>query len=141
MELPLRLLVSAVVSGLTIPAILGGLNTYEVHRASAQAEGAIDAIVRTAQAFYFAGGGSQIVRVDLTGGITANVEHVEVGDGPGGPRAPSATYKVTGLPAVFLLSDPPVPMAGEGGPLRLGPGVHAVRVSFEGDGPVHLAVA
>jgi len=139
MDLPLRLLVSAAVVGLTAPAVLGGLAAYEAGHASLQASQAIEAVVRAAQAFYLAGDGAEDVRVDLGGGVTARVEYVAIGDAPGGPRAPSAAYKVSGQPEVFVLADPAVPMAGPGGPLRLGPGPHTVRVSYGGDGPVRLA--
>lgn len=140
MDLPLRLLVAAVVAGVTLPSIFGGLSLYELQDASRRAVEAIDAIVRTAQRFYFAGGGGEDVRVDLTGGVTASVEYVRVGDVPGGPRAPSAAYKVTGQGEVFVLADPPVPMSGDDGALVLGPGRHSVRVAYEGDGPVRLSV-
>src|SRR3990172_977257 len=117
MDLPLRLLVAAVVAGLTVPTILGGLSAYETAHASRTAEVAIDAVVRVAQRLYLAGGGAQEVVVDLRGGVTAKVEYVRIGDSPGGPRAPSAVYKLTGQSEVFLLAEPPVPMAGERGPL------------------------
>ena len=139
MELPLRLLVSVAVVGLTAPAVLGGLSVYEAEQASGRATEAVDRIVRTAQAFYLAGDGAEDVRVDLGGGVTSRVEYVMIGDAPGGARAPSASYKVSGQAAAFVLADPPVPMAGDGGPLRLGPGAHTVRVSYDGFGPVRLA--
>jgi len=140
MELPLRLLVSAVVVGLTVPAVLSGLSAYEAGQMSVRVEQGIDAIVRAAEDFYLAGGGAQTIRVDLDGGATVHVEYVIVGDAAGGPRATTAAYKLTGQQAVFLLSNPPVPMTGDQGPLRLGPGRHSVRVSYEGEGPVRLAV-
>ncbi len=140
MELPLRVLVAAVVVGLTLPAIVSGLSAVEAAQVSARAEAAVDAIVRAAQDFYLAGGGAQTLRVDCSGGTTVRLESVSVGDVPGGPLATSARYKVSGQPAVFLLADPPVPMAADGGPLRLGPGRHTVSVSYEGVGPVRLAV-
>lgn len=140
MELPLRVLVSAVVVGLTVPAIMGGLAAYETQQMAVRAQQAIEAIVRAAQAFYVAGGGAEDVRIDLSGGVTAKVEYITIGDRDGGPRAPSAAYRVTGQTETFLLSDPPVPMCGGASALRLGPGVHVVRVSYDGDGPVRLAV-
>ena len=141
MDLPFRLLVSAVVVGLTVPTIVAGLSAYEAAHVSRTAELAIDAIVRVAQRLYLAGGGAEDVVVDLGGGVTAKVEYARVGDAPGGPLAPSAAYKVSGQPEVFLLADPPVPMAGVGGPLHLGPSRSVVRVSYEGAGPVALAVS
>ena len=140
MELPLRLLVSAVVVGLTLPAFVSGLSAYEAAQVSVRVQQGIDAIVRGAEDLFVAGGGAQTIHVDFGGGVTVRVEYVVLGDVPGGPRAPTATYKLTGQGPVFLLSDPPVPMAGTAGPLRLGPGSHAVRVSYEGDGPVRLSV-
>jgi len=140
MELPLRLLVSAVVVGLTAPVFVSGLSAVEAAQASERAAGAVDALVRAAQDFYLAGGGAQTMPVDLAGGVTVRVESVTIGDAPGGPRATTATYKLSGQPPVFLLTDPPVPMAADGGPLHLGPGAHIVRVSFDGEGPVRLAV-
>ncbi|HYS71517.1 MAG TPA: hypothetical protein VEM95_03750 [Thermoplasmata archaeon] len=140
MELPLRLLIGAVVVGLTVPTILSGLNAYEVQQVSLQAARAVDAIVRAAQDFYLAGGGAETIPVDLGGGVSVRVEYVSLGDGPDGPRATTATYKLTGQQAVFLLTDPPVPMSGGEGPLGLGPGRHVVRVAYAGDGPVRLAV-
>ena len=140
MELPLRLLVAAIVAGLTIPTIVSGLSVYEAHEVSARAIRAIEAVVLVAQQFYLSGGGAEDVRVDLEGGVTAKVEYVVIGDAPDGPRAPTARFKVSGQPEVFVLSDPPVPMAGEGGPLRVGPGRHTVRVAYDGGGPVRLAV-
>jgi|SRR5437867_1466513 len=140
MELPLRVLVSAVVVGLTVPAILSGLSAYEAGQISVRVEQGIDVIVRAAEDFYLAGGGAQTIRVDLDGGATIHVEYVLLGDAAGGPRATTASYKLTGQPVVFIRSNPPVPMEGEEGPLRLGPGRHTVRVSFEGEGPVRLAV-
>jgi hypothetical protein len=138
MELPLRLLISVAVAGLTAPAVLGGLSAYEAEAASASAMRAIDAVVRAAQAFYLAGDGAEDVRVDLGGGVTARVEFVSIGDAPGGARMPTASYKVSGQAVAFLLTDPPVPMAADGGPLRLGTGPHTVRVSYDGSGPVRL---
>src|SRR3989304_6223023 len=87
MELPLRLLVAAVVVGLTVPAIHGGLNAYETAQASRTAEVAIDAVVRVAQRLYLSGGGAQDVVVDLSGGVTARVEYVRIGDTAGGAPA------------------------------------------------------
>lgn len=140
MELPLRLFVSSVVVGLTAPAVLSGLAAVEAAQASERAAAAVDALVRAAQDFYLAGGGAQAIRVDLGGGVTVHVESVTVGDAPGGPLATTATYTLSGQLPVFLLTDPPVPMAGDAGPLRLGPGPHVVRVAYEGEGPVRLAV-
>jgi type II secretory pathway pseudopilin PulG len=140
MELPLRLLVSAIVVGVTAPAVVSGLSAVETAQASERAAAAVDALVRAAQDFYLAGGGAQAIPVDLGGGVTVRVESVTIGDAPGGPRATTAAYTLSGQPPVFLRTDPPVPMAGDAGPLRLGAGAHVVRVSFEGQGPVRLAV-
>ena len=141
MDLPLRVLVSAVVVGLTVPAVLGAWSAYETDQASVRAVQAIDAIVRAAQQFYVAGGGAEDVRVDLGGGITARIEYVRIGDAPGGPLGPSASYRVTGQPEVLVLSDPAVPMSGLDGPLRLGSGRHVVRITFDGQGDVRVALA
>jgi len=140
MELPLRLLVSAVVVGLTVPPVLSGLSAHEAGQVSVRVERGVDAIVRAAEDLYVAGGGAETIRVDLGGGVTVRVEYVVLGDAVGGPRAATGAYKLSGQQSVFLLSDPPVPMTGDGGPLHLGPGRHAVRVSYEGAGPVRLAV-
>jgi hypothetical protein len=139
-ELPFRVLVAAVVVGLTVPTALTGLSAYESQQLSIRAMQAVESIVRVAQQFYVSGGGVEDVRVDLGGGVTARIEHVAVGDEVHGSLATTARFQISGQPEAFLLTDPPVPMAGEGGPLRLGPGRHVVRVLFEGDGPVHLAV-
>lgn len=139
MELPLRLLVSVSVVALTAPAVLGGLSAYEAEAASERAVRAVEAVVRTAQALYLAGDGAEDVRVDLGGGVTARVEYVSIGDAPDGRMVAAASYQISDQAAAFLLSDPPVPMAADGGPLRLGPGVHTVRVSYDGSGPVRLA--
>jgi len=139
MELPLRLLVSVAVAGLAVPAIVGGLSAYETGSASERALQAIDAVVRVAQSLYLAGDGAEDVRVDLGGGVTARVEYVSIGDAPGGARMPTASYKISGEAVAFLLADPPVPMATDGGPLLLAAGAHTVRVSYDGEGPVRLA--
>ena len=52
MDLPLRVLVAAVVAGVTVPAVLGGLGAAEGQQAVLRAEQAIDAVVRVAQRFY-----------------------------------------------------------------------------------------
>jgi len=140
MELPLRLLVAAVVVGITVPTIVSGLSAYEAQQISLQAAQAIDAVFRAAQDFYSAGGGAQTIPVDLSGGVSVRLEYATIGDAPGGSRATTGTYKLSGQPPVFLLSDPPVPMTADGGPLRLGPGRHRVLVSYPGEGPVRLAV-
>ena len=139
-DAPLRLLVSAIVVGLTLPAIASALSDFEAQHVALQVERELDRIVRVAQSFYIAGGGGTTVHVDLGGGIGSRLEYLDVGDAPGGPRAPSAVFKLTGHPAVFVLSDPRVPMTGGGGPLHVEAGTRAIRISYEGEGPVRLAV-
>lgn len=141
MDLPLRVLVAAVVAGITVLAVLGGLGAAEGQQAVLRAEAAIDAVVRLAQRFYLAGGGGEELRVDLGGGVTAKVEYVRIGDVPGGAWASAAAYRVTGQPETYVVADPPVPMAGDGGPMVLGPGLHRVRIAYDGEGPVRLEAA
>lgn len=140
MDLPFRIVVSAIVVGVTVPTVLAGLSAYESHQLSIRAMQAIDAIVRAAHQIHVWGGGAERVRVDLAGGLTAHIEYLLIGDVPGGPMASTARYKVSGVPEVFLISDPPVPMEGDEGPLRLGVGRYEVRVWQEYEGPVRLAV-
>ena len=140
MELPFRVLVAAVVVGLTVPTVFSGLAAYESQQLSVRAVQAVDAVVRVAQQFYVSGGGAEDVRVDLSGGMTARIEHAVIGDVEGGPLASTARYRISGQPEGFLIADPPVPMVGEDGAFWLGPGRHVVRVSYEGEGPVRLAV-
>ena len=139
-ELPFRVLVAAVVVGITVPTVFAGLSAYESQQLEVRAVQAVDAVVRVAQQFYVSGGGAEDVRVDLEAGFTARIEHVEIGDAAGGPMATTARYQISGQREAFLIADPPVPMAGEYGPLQLGPGRHVVRVSHDGEGPVRLAV-
>ena len=138
-DLPLRLLIGIVILGLTVPAIVSGLSAYETQQMTVRVTQEIERLVQVAQQFYLSGGGAEDVRLHFDGGMTAKVESIAIGDVPGGPLATSASYRLSGQQERFLLSDPPVPMAGPDGPLRLGPGVHTVRVSYEGDGPVRLA--
>lgn len=140
MDLPFRILVSAIVIGLTAPTVFAGLSAYESRELSVRAMRGIDAIVQAAQQIHLSGGGADRVRVDFVGGLTAHIEYVLIGDASGGSMASAARYKVLGIPEVFLLSDPPVAMEGEGGPLHLGPGRHEVRVWQEDEGPVRLVV-
>lgn len=137
--LPFQILVSVIVVGLTAPVVLSGLSAYEVQEVSARAAAAVEAVVRLAQRFYLSGGGAQDVRVDLEGGLTARVEHVAIGDRPGGAWAASARIQVSGQSEFVLVAAPPVPMAGPDGPLFLGPGRHWVHVSYDGQGPVRMA--
>lgn len=138
MELPFRILVAAVVVGLTVPMVFAGLSAYESQQKSVRVLQAVDAVVQIAQQFHVAGGGVEEVRMDLGGGVTARVAYVTIGDASGGPLATTVRYRISGQPEAFLISDPPVPMEGEAGPLRLGPGLHVVRVSYDGEGPVRL---
>lgn len=140
MELPFRVLVAAVVVGLTVPTVLTGLSAYESQQLSVRAMQAVEAVVRVAQQFFVSGGGAEDVRVDLDGGVTSRIDHVAIGDTAGGPLATTARYQISGQREAFLISDPPVPMEGTDGPLWLGPGHHVVRVSHDGEGPVRLAV-
>lgn len=138
--LPFQLLVSAVVVSLTVPTVFAGLSAYEVQQVSARAAAAVEAVVRVAQRFHLSGGGAQDVRVDLAGGLTARVESVAIGDVPDGAWAASARIRVSGRSEIVLVASPLVPMAGPDGPLVLGPGRHVVRVAFDGQAPVRLAV-
>ncbi|MBI4415525.1 MAG: hypothetical protein HY557_00905 [Euryarchaeota archaeon] len=140
MELPFRVFVSVIVAAITIPAMVNGLAAYEADAVSIRVVGVIDTVVQLAQQFYLSGGGSEDVRIELRGGMTVRLEYVEFGDVPGGPRATTARYKLGGAAEVALLADPLVPMAGDRGPLRVGVGPHAVRVTYDGEGPVRLAV-
>ena len=140
MELPFRVLVAAVVVGLTVPTVFAGLSAYESQQLSVRAIQTIDAIVRVAQEIYLSGGGVEDVRVDLEGGITARIELIAIGDSQDGPLAATARYQISGQGEAFLISDPQVPMTGGDGALRVGPGRHVVRVSHDGEGPVRLAV-
>lgn len=140
MDLPFRILVGVIVVGLTAPTVMTGLSAYESQQSSVRALRAIDAIVRVAQQFHVSGGGAERVRVDLSGGLAVRVEYISIGDAAGGPMATTARYAVSGLAEAFVITDPPVPMEGEGGPLRLDSGHHLVDVSYDGEGAVRLAV-
>ena len=140
LELPFRVLVAAVVVGLTAPTVFAGLSAYESQQLSVRVLQGVDAIVQVAQQFYVSSGGAEDVRLDFGGGITARVDHVSIGDVSGGTLATTVRYRISGQPEAFLISDPPVPMEGEAGPLTLGPGLHVVRVSYDGEGPVRLSV-
>jgi len=139
-DLPFRVLVAAVVVGLTVPTVITGLAAYESQHLAVRAVQAVDAVVQVAQQFYVSGGGAEDVNVDLEGGITTRIEHLVIGDAAGGSLATTARYQISGQREAFLIADPPVPMTGEDGPLRLEQGRHVVRVSYEGVGPVRLAV-
>jgi hypothetical protein len=139
-ELPFRVLIATIVVGLTGPTALAGFSAYEGVQLSNRAVAAVDAIVRVAQQFFLSGGGAEDVPVDLLGGITARLEYARIGDVVDGPLGPSARFRISGQPETFLLADPPVPMTAGDGPLELPPGRHVVRVEYEGDGPVRLAV-
>lgn len=137
---PLRLLVATIVVGLMAPAVFSGLVAFEAQQASVGALVASDGVLRAAHALYLYGGGVRDIRVQLPHGVASRVEYVQFGDEPGGSLATTVRIKVTGQPETILLADPPVPMTAGAGALLLPAGVHRVRVSYAGEGPVRLAV-
>ena len=138
--LPLQLLIVMIVVGFTVPAVYAGLASSERGQLDLRVRAAVQRVVAAAQAFYLAGGGSDVVEVDLSGLLTVSVDYVVFG-GPGG-NASLVRYRLTGEPERFVLAEhPSVPMAArDGGPLALGSGRYRVLVEAAAGDFVRLSV-
>ncbi len=137
--LPLQLLIVVIVIGITVPSVYAGLSASERQQLDLRVRDRIHRVVATAQAFYIAGGGADVVEVDLTGLLTVSVEYVRFG-GTGG-NASLVAFRLTGGAEHVVVTEPTVPMLGPNhGALALGPGLHRVRVEAA-DGLIRLSVA
>lgn len=127
--LPLQLMIMAIVVAVSVPPIFAGLAASERQHLEMRVREEAYRVIGAAQSFYIAGGGSEVLEIDLTGLLTVSVEYVRFG-GNGG-NATVAFYRLTGDPERAIVPRPAVPMSGaDGRPFVLGAGLHHVRVEL-----------
>jgi len=98
-ELPLRLLMTLIILGLSLPAVLGLLAAHsnsEVHRSVVSGIDRIFAAAR--QAFQGSNGTGSSVDVTFSSGFLKGIERIQIGDRLGGDSGFVARYTVSGEP-------------------------------------------
>jgi len=127
--LPLQLLIVAIVAGITAPMVYAGLDAYDRGQVESRVRGELMRLVRAAQQYRIAGGGSETLELDLRGGYFVPVERVLIGDEAGGPFQSAIRYRVGGDERAILAERPSVSMAGpDGKALSLVAGAYAIRL-------------
>ncbi len=135
--LPLQILIVAVVAGITAPAVYAGLDSYDRGQLESRVRGELLRLTGAAQQYRIAGGGSETLDLDLSGGYFTAMEGVEIGDRAGGPLQSTVRYSIGGDERTIVVERPSVPMAGpDGGALALTAGRVSVRLEVHEDSVV-----
>jgi hypothetical protein len=135
--LPLKLVIVAVIVGISTPIVYSGLHTYEKGKLDVQLRAEVGALADIARLVFSGGpGNAQIIEVDLSGGATSHVDYVLVGDVEGGAYQCCIRYRVKGSPEQsYLVEGPNVPlMSSAGAALKLLEGRHNVNLECKGSG-------
>ena len=131
--LPLRLLVTAAVLALTLPAVVGALAAHDLRRTEERVRGEALRVLGLAARLDLAGGGRASLTVDLRDGAVTGVRFLRFANAG---AAGMAAYELRGQPErVVALPDPSPPWRFDSGAdLVLTPGLHEVLLEHQADG-------
>lgn len=136
-ELPMGLLIAAVVASMSVPLVMTAFTDLSVKVTVEALEEEIEDLLGMVQAVMDGGNGSVIeVDLDITHFGSSRVDQVDIGGPPGnGSERFIVSYEVAGHGRDFMSLDPPRPMvSGDGGGLELGEGHYELRLRHIDDG-------
>ena len=132
--LPLRLLITAAVLALTLPAVASALVTHDLHRTEERVRGEALRVLDGASRLALAGGGRIHLTLDVRSGALTGVEWVRF-RALGGTGV--AEYQLVGQsPRPVTLNGVPALQFASADGLTLGPGIHTLRLEFLGSAGV-----
>lgn len=143
-DMPMRLIIAAVLTSLTLPVLWGAYSDLSDTVTEGSMKRELSRVLRCVDEVMSGGPGSSLeLTVDLTGFGTSRVEEVLIG----GPlnSTDGSSFRIEAhvgdMGDLLLALDPPVLMtSSDGQGLRLGPGVHGLRIGHESINGHHYAV-
>lgn len=143
-SLPLRLLIIALVAGMSVVPAAQALEALEDRDFLSRAGIVMDKVVHTAQMLSMQGpGASRTVELDLSSGGSLRAVRLVVGDSPEGPYANVLVLELSsGAKMVRMALDPPVRMSSQfGAGLEVGSERFSLRLETHmADGPCIVLV-
>jgi len=136
-EMPLKILIVAVVLSSTLPYIADALRGYSEESTLSYLEGELNQFITAAQTVYRVGVGSvRVVTLSVRSPGVVSVERIAIGGDFEEERKylPVIRVKLVGEPEKFLVTEPNVPMTtSEGGfsPLNLQEGEWKIRLEHK----------
>ena len=134
--LPLKLIITALVLSITIPASVNALQAYDRMQAQENVRSEVEHLALAARQVYLGGTGSQrAIQFNPDGGMFYKLDWISIGDAPGGQNE-SAIFYCFGDSSTraILISNPQVPLRGEDGDaVHLGPGRHSLVLQSKQD--------
>jgi hypothetical protein len=134
--LPLKLIITALVLSITIPASVNALQAYDRMQAQENVRNEVEHLIISARQVYLGGAGSQrVIEFNPDGGMFYHLDWVSIGDAVGGQNESAIFYRFEdGSTKVILISNPRVALRGEGGGgVRIGPGRHQLVLQSKQD--------
>jgi hypothetical protein len=134
--LPLRLLVTAAVLALTLPAVASGLLVHDLHRTDDRIRGELARVLTVAGRLALAGGGRATLDLDLRSGVFTSLQSATLRNVSG---TGVAEYTLGSQPPrlVTVPGTPPLDLGASG--FTAGPGMHTLVLEVDrGTGRVRV---
>ena len=95
-ELPVKLLISAIILGISIPVTMSYWSAYDLQQTRSDLERELELLAAQIQGVYDSGeGNSRVVEVNIRDGTFARISYVEIGGEPGsGFAARSVRWRI-----------------------------------------------
>lgn len=124
--LPLKLLIVAIVMGISIPAVLASWSNAERQHTENSLRSELNYLETRIVQVYQAGLGNAIsVKLHIESGMLASIEYVLVGDGLDSPWRSAIRWKLSGQAESLVAIEDDIPVCSEdGNALRMSPGWH-----------------
>ena len=142
--LPLKLIITALVLSITIPASVNALQAYDRIQAEEGVQAEVEHLALSARQVYLGGSGSQrVVQFNPKGGMFYTLEWVAIGGPVGSQNTSSIFYRFEGgSTRGIVLTNPQIPVQGEdGNAVMLGPGNHELLLRCrQQDSGIHIEI-
>lgn len=131
--LPLKLLIVAIIMGISIPAVLASWHNAERQHTENSLRSELNyLIVRIVQVYQAGPGNAVSVELNLESGVLSSIEYVLVGDNLESPWRSAIRWKLSGQAEDIFAIDDGIPVCStDGGALRLSPGWHSVYLEVK----------
>lgn len=126
--LPLKILIVALVLGISIPSVLAIWTNAEVQRIENSLRSELDYLNLRIVQIYRSGPGNAIsFKLEIDSGMVSSIEYVLVGDNLDGPLRSTLRWKISGRSEAIIAIEDDVPVCSkEGGAFPLSEGYHTI---------------
>jgi len=143
-EMPLRLMIIAIIMAITVPMIFDALGEFSEDQVESNIQEEVAKIITAIKLSYSSGVGTSIpVSVSFSDGVLCSIEYIRLGDTLNETYESIVRFKITDSPRTYVPVEPYVPITnqqdgGDSGPLVLSAGSYRLHAVHELRGGKHV---